>query len=250
MLVSKYAFKYQNNILVKKLVKLGKCSGYYIHVKCECCNNIFTTLWYNREIRLKNGKNDMCNSCSRTGILNHQYGKDRKEITKYARSFVKNHSRKFSNETKKKMSITRSRLISEGLINIHSNNIGHKHYYTNSIGEKQHADSSLELLRMHQLNSDSNIKYWTKNHRIRIQYNTNALIKYCIPDFYIIMHDDSIVIEEVKGRITENDLLKKIAIQNYCNVNNYKFIFTTQYDLNKNGEYRKFLKELKNNEQI
>jgi len=90
-----------------------------------------------------------------------------------------------------------------------------KGYYKN-----EWYDSSYELKRMKQLD-DLGIK-WTKKHGIVIKYIDEAgKERNYIPDFLI----DNYQIEEVKGWLKENDILKAEYAINYCKMNNYNYIF-------------------------
>lgn len=244
MLISKYGFTYSKSkkLLRKKVSELAN-SNYFVHVKCDECEKPYKTLWTNRNIRIKIGRKDLCQSCSRSGERNSQFGKDRRELLKYVRGHVKNFGRAFTQETKQKMSNTRSSLIAQGKIDINSNNRGNKNWYKSTKSSKiYHADSSLELLRMIQLDADENVVSWTKRHGIQIPYEYNGNTKNCIPDFLIHTKQAGVIIEEVKGRVTEVEIIKKNAIRNYCIKNGYSFRFITQKEIDKNGEYRNFLK--------
>ena len=248
MLISKVGFKVTNSgkLLRKKVTELNN-SNYFVHVKCNKCSSKFRTIWSNR-LKRGNAINnyDLCNSCSKTGSGNSQYGKERVGVMKFARSHVKNFSRNFTEETKAKMSKSRATLIAEGKITITSFNRGVKSWYFSTKNqEKFYADSKLELFRMTQLDCDENIISWDKRHGIKINYIFKNQEKYCVPDFLIKLKNGTTIVEEVKGRITEVELIKKEAIKNYCSDNNLGFSFLTQKELNKNGEYRKFLKECK-----
>ena len=246
MLLSKMGFYYNDSgKLLKKLVKDLKNSEHFVHVKCDKCYKKYKVKWNNR--LNKKSELDLCNSCAKSGDKNSQYGKNRKEFVDYARSFVKNFSRVFSDETKSKMSKTRAKLISEGKINTSSFNRGVKSWYhSNKNNEDFYSDSKLEKFRMEQLDEDVKIKTWTKRHGIKIQYFYEDKEKYCVPDFLITTINNELIIEEVKGRITKIELIKKEAIEKYCIEHNIKFSFLTQKMLNKGGAYRKYLKENKN----
>jgi len=248
MLLSKMGFYYSDSgKLLRKLVKDLKNSEHFVHVKCDECSKKYKVSWCNRLVKIKKGNvNDLCGSCKQSGNRNSQYGKDRKELVDYARKFVKNFSRVFSDESKSKMSKTRAGLIANGNVNITSFNRGIKSwYFSNKNNENFYSDSKLEKFRMEQLDLDPQIKSWTKRHGIKIEYFYNSNKKYCVPDFLITTINDELIIEEVKGRITEIELIKKNAMEKYCIENRLKFSFLTQKMLNKDGAYRKYLKNEK-----
>lgn len=247
MLLSKFGFKYNKaGVLTRKPVSELNNSLYYVHVKCDQCEKKYKTLWSNRVTRFKNGiTSDFCSSCSKRGNKNSQYGKDRTEYMRYALSFVKNFSRNFTNETKSKMSKTRSHLIANGTVNMVSINRGKKSwYYSPKNNEWFYSDSLLERFRMEQLDNDTTITSWTKRHGIKVAYKYKGVTKYCVPDF-LINYEKNIVIEEVKGRVTELELIKKQAISDFCNENKYDFCFLTQKELNCDGLYRKYINNFK-----
>lgn len=228
------------------LVSSLKNSNHILSVKCEDCGRIFETLFSNRKRRLIQGKIDLCRACAHKGKRNSQYGKDRSHIISYARSFVKNFSRDFSEDTKVQMSKTRTRKISDGEILNRQGNMGKKSiYFSAKNGAEAYADSLLEVFRMIQLDNDDTILTWTKRHSIVIPYTKDGRIRHTTPDFLITHKDGTTILEEVKGRITECELIKKSALEEYCKENGYKFSFVSQKFLNKNGEYRKFLKAQK-----
>ena len=252
MLVSKNGYrKDKNGKWVKKPYAELNNSRHYILIKCDDCGKLFKTQLSNRNIRIKKGKPDFCNSCSKSGERNSAFGKNRKAILDYARKFVKQNpmqGKHHSPESRRKMSESKAKLISSGKFDIVSNNRGYKKWYISSkTGENFHADSALEYLRMIQLDQDEEVIWWTKRHSIRVEYTYDGVDRFCIPDF-MIKYKDRQVIEEVKGRVTDKELAKKEAIADWCSTHGYDFMFTTQADLNKNGEYRKFLKEWKEND--
>lgn len=249
-----YIFSELDDKIEIQSIHLKPNSTQKISIKCDECGKIVKKVMNNRTVQFNKHNKDLCLSCSKSGKRNPNYGKDRSEILKYARSFQTVNpmqGKKHKEETKIKMSISKTNLIAKGEFDIKSNNRGHKlkHFSTKS-NEWFHADSALEKLRMEQLDRDDKVVYWTKRHGIKIQYRINGLVRIYVPDFYINYINNFNVIEEVKGMVTEIDLIKKLYAEQYCILNNLIYIFTTQQEMNKNGKYRKYLKELKNNEVI
>jgi hypothetical protein len=145
------------------------------------------------------------------------------------------------------MSEIKSKSISTGEFNITSNNRGYKCWYTSlKTNETFYADSSLEHVRMIQLDKDRDIIKWSKRHHIKVPYTYEGVTRHCIPDFLIHYKSGDAVLEEVKGWVTDIELVKKEAIKQWCDRKGYVFRFVTQKDLNIRGEYRKLLKERKN----
>jgi hypothetical protein len=103
-------------------------------------------------------------------------------------------------------------------------------------GEFEWYDSSYEEKRM--VFFEKKGYFWTKKHKIRISYvNDKGIKTYYIPDFKIIDENNKIIIEEVKGWIKKNDIIKaKIGIE-YCKKHNYSYRFL----LGQNLEYQKEL---------
>lgn len=250
MIVSKYGYKrdYRGNWQKKAISELRN-SHHYVIVRCNECGQILKTMWNNRQTRVAKNQVDLCGSCAKKGSRNSQHGKDRRDILRHARSFQKRNGMKdnhHTDETKTKMSRHKANLIATGAFNILSNNRGTKSWYSSKkTGQRFFADSSLELFRMIQLDSDSTVITWTKRHKIKILYNFDGIDRYCVPDFFITYSDGHKGIEEVKGRITKKETAKKNAIEMWCESNGLSFNFITQKQLNKDGKYRLFLKQQK-----
>lgn len=221
-----------------------------INVLCDECGEKYLTTMYYKAKREETGKPDLCSSCSKKGSRNSQYGKDRSELMKYAKSFQKENpmkGKKHSSESKKKMSKIRTEKMLTGEIIPTSNNRGKKHWYhSTKMNEDFYAESNLELYRMIQLDKDDNVKSWIKQrHGIKIPYVVDRDVHNYIPDFFIVMNDGTIIIEETKGYVKQEDLIKKQFAEQYCKENNMTYIFTVQKEIEK--EYKKFLKELGGN---
>ena len=99
---------------------------------------------------------------------------------------------------------------------------------------------------MIQLDKDDDVISWTKRHGISIPYEYNGIIHNYIPDFLIEYKNGKTVIEELKGYETETDLIKKKAGENFfIDKDDIEYKYITQNEMNKDGEYRSFLKKLK-----
>lgn len=248
MIISEFGYKTFIDGSINK-IKIGDLpnSNYKIIVSCDCCYIHYETIHSNRIIRLKKSKNDLCKSCSKKGINNSQYKKDRKKLCENARKYQTENpmkNKKHSEKSKQKMSEIKSSQIAKGTFNIKSNNRGRKGWYYSTKNEmKFYFDSLLEKFRMILLDNDNDVLTWTKNHGIRIAYEYKGNNRITVPDFLIEYKNGNKTIEEVKGWIRENDIAKKIATENYCINNNLEYIFLTQKQLNENGEYRKYIKE-------
>lgn len=84
-------------------------------------------------------------------------------------------------------------------------------------------DSTYELRRMKQYDNDKNIVSWDRC-KIKIPY-LDSLGKqhYYHPDFIIYKNDEIKIIEEVKGILDENDLIKITIAKKWCKNNNFEY---------------------------
>ena len=132
------------------------------------------------------------------------------------------YGRRHSELARKRMSATRSRLISEGVVS--SNNRGRSGQYLSSktnVLEKY--DSCYELARMKLLDIDDNVLTWTKKHGIMIPYTLDGVSHNYIPDF-LISYVSTMTIEEVKGYEDQSKLSAKIeAATQYCQQMKYQY---------------------------
>ena len=251
MLISKQGWKkLKNGKIVYKDINDLNNSNHRVIVKCDECYKEFETIWSKRKKRMKNLKKDLCNSCAKSGNRNSQYGIDRKELCAIARKHqTKNpmQGKTHSTSTKSKMSKIKANQISNGEFDLLSNNRGQKIWYFSTKNNASFcADSVLELYRMTQLDLDNEIKSWTKRHKIKVPYMIDGIQKYTTPDFLIVLNDNTKTIEEVKGWVSKKELIKREALKKYCTENGFSFSYKTQKDLNTNGGYRKFLKQINN----
>ena len=126
-------------------------------------------------------------------------------------------------------------LIDAGRIKL---GIGYKQgsYISTKTNVNEKYDSSYELQRMIELDEDKTVIYWTKRHHIRLPYKDNIdATKHYIPDFYIEYIDKSIIIEEVKGWIRDQDRFNRqvAAVTKYCDEKQYKFIVNFMKNIKK-----------------
>lgn len=144
--------------------------------------------------------------------------------------YNKNHSE----ETKRKMSETRSTLMSLGLIT--NNDRGRKGwYYSSKNSTKYYYDSLFEKMRMEQLDEDDNVVVWTKRHGIKIDLGKRNFV----PDFLITKKNGDVVLEETKG-FDENEEIKKNKMIEYCKNNGLVFSWIKNKDM---VGYREWLKK-------
>jgi hypothetical protein len=108
-------------------------------------------------------------------------------------------------------------------------------YLSNKTKQLEFYDSNWELLRMVELDNDDGVKFWTKRHKIYVEYEFNGQIRRHIPDFYIVKSDDNVFIEEIKGWSKDEEKLKKqiLAIKEYCFNNNITYLINFFTEKNK-----------------
>jgi len=249
MLISRNGYRRdKHGQWVKKPVSDLNNSRHYVLVRCDECDKLYKTLWNNRQHRLEQGKIDLCNPCSKSGVRNSQHGKDRSELLAHARTFYRNNSmlgKHHSASSRAIMSKSKASQIASGEFNILANNRGRKAWYESTKSQITFfVDSALELLRMKQLDGDPAVRSWTKRHGIKIPYEFQGVQRYCVPDFLITLNNGTRCIEEVKGRVTSREMAKKEAMSRWCQREGYAFRYLLQSELNENGEYRRFLKGL------
>ncbi len=221
---------------------------YTLWLKCDECTLEYKTLVSN--YRTRKTKNidslDLCSFCRKKGERNPSFGKDRSLVLIRARSFQKTNGMKGKRHTveaRRKMSISKTDAIANGTFNIKSNNRGRKTwYYSTKNNCLCYADSILELARMHELDADSDIVSWTKRHYIRIPYVYNNNCRIYVPDFLIYNREGALILEEVKGRSSDIDLVKEVEAKNYCTCNNLVYVLTRSTDVK---NYKNLIKETK-----
>jgi len=101
-------------------------------------------------------------------------------------------------------------------------------YVSKKTGSKEHYSSGYELEWMKKLDDDNTVKYWTKRHGIRIDYEYRGKHHKYLPDFYI-EYDNKTEILETKGWVRDREMLeRKIkSAKLYCKEMgyNYKIIY-------------------------
>lgn len=130
---------------------------------------------------------------------------------------------KFSKEHRKKLSLLKTEKY---LLNNKNCFAGKQEKYISlKTQEINHSHSSYELKMMEKLDNNTEVKYWTKNHKIKISYFLNGYEHYYIPDFLVIYNDNSKEIIEVKGYVYNKEMFKakNDACKTFCDNNNIKF---------------------------
>ncbi|MHB8407788.1 MAG: TnsA endonuclease N-terminal domain-containing protein [Acidiferrobacterales bacterium] len=108
-------------------------------------------------------------------------------------------------------------------------------YQSKKTGKLERYDSSYELIRFQSLDASTEVKTWTRSHRIRITYlRTKKRHRYS-PDILVEMTDGAIYLEEVKGHVFDKTAfaLKNRAAELYCKFRGWKFRIVWRDDLTK-----------------
>lgn len=107
----------------------------------------------------------------------------------------------------------------------------HVWYESAKTGKGQYAESSIEYLRMRQLDSDSSVSTWGRCRR-RIPYVApNGKQRHYVPDFEVVSFDGSISIEEIKPLHQIDHPLnqsKFAAARSYCDQRGISFCVKTE----------------------
>lgn len=143
-------------------------------------------------------------------------------------------------ETRQRMSQIRVMKIASGEIN--PINMSRRGYFNNI-----RYDSGYELKRIQQLMSDSLVKLFKRNNNIFIAYEFEGKKRKYIPDFFIEYNDGRKVVEEIKGYEKPVDRMKYQAAEKYLQILGIQYRILYKKDIFiSDREYRKFLKEMKN----
>lgn len=130
---------------------------------------------------------------------------------------------KFSKNHKRNLSISKANKY----INNEQNPFFGKQekYFSLKTKEYNHSHSSYELEVMKKLDADDNVKYWTKNHKIKIEYILENHHRNYIPDFLVIYQNETKEIIEVKGYIYDKKMFeaKNNACLTFCEKNSMKY---------------------------
>lgn len=144
--------------------------------------------------------------------------------------------KKHSKETRKRMSETRIQKILNKEINV-INRSRHGEF------DGVKFDSFYELKRILDLKRQ-NVTF--KKNYLKIPYKFKNKEHIYIPDLYIVNADGTIVVEEVKGYLSDKDKIKHKYAEKFLKKLNIKFKIINFKDLfASNAEYRLFLKEYK-----
>jgi len=121
-----------------------------------------------------------------------------------------------------KLSKIRSGMMADGSFNIHSH-YEHGYYVSSKTDMVEFYQSSLELKYMLKLDSQKDVKVWTRKHKIVVEYVYEGKSHRYVPDFKEEYLDGSIVITETKGWVSDVDLSKFAAAERLCKANGWKF---------------------------
>lgn len=92
------------------------------------------------------------------------------------------------------------------------------HFYNRFINDMEYHHSGFELRFMEFLDQNENVKFWTKRHKIFIEYIYENKIKKYWPDFFIEFKNSTKTIVELKGFKEDPEILqlKITAGEQYC----------------------------------
>lgn len=195
---------------------------------CPNCKKIITHVSY-RSFKYCNDKRLLCRSCCQRGKSRPHSENHKKYMSNLLRGrkvtwgekIKRNHWSK-NPELRKKICEDQSRricdLIRNGKLNGKNKNFKNGYFFNETTGKNEFYRSSYEKNRMENLNSDVCVKMWTTKHNIRIPYENGGVIHYYLPDFFIVLKSGEKIIEEVKGYIENESLLKRkiFAARKYC----------------------------------
>ena len=125
-----------------------------------------------------------------------------------------------------------------------NNYVDHRHkrgyYFSKKNMVLNWFDSSWELKRMKQMDIENDILMW-KRTKYKIPYSDiNGKNRNHIPDFYVEYKDGQKYIEEMKGSIDENTILKIKATKDWCEKNNFQYKILGEKEI-KNFENLEYL---------
>jgi len=100
--------------------------------------------------------------------------------------------------------------------------------------ENEYFHSSWEEMKMQELDSDKNVKFWTKKHKFIIPYRFENVTKNYVPDFFIISESGKKIIIEVKGYIENEKKFKAKVLAAYIFFSSIKIEY--QIDFMKNEQ--------------
>ena len=203
-------------------LKLGKIrSESYIKVNCHNCG----------EEKIVKKYNDLKYFCNKDCYYNYHKSDKMESKCKYEKCkkvliFSENRPKKYCSRECYKLDYNEDR------VKFNTNSNYKKGYYI-SIRDnmKKWFDSSYELSRMKQLDFDDNVLEWFKN-TIKIKYiGEDDKEHIYTPDLFIKYKDESLVIEEIKGRITKRDILKMEAAIPYLKEMGIKYSIVQKNDI-------------------
>ena len=96
---------------------------------------------------------------------------------------------------------------------------------------KEAYDSTLEREYMVELERDSAVKSWTKNHGIKIPYKFLGFTRHYLPDFLVEYKDESKEIHETKGLpllLWLSTKIKRTTAENFCKDQGWKYKLITK----------------------
>lgn len=207
-----------------------------IKFNCECCGK--ESERYSSPSRKKS---KFCSKSCASQSRKHSI-ETREKISKSNKGQVaSNKGSKMSDEQKEKISKAhkgREILWSDKISKTISYGLASGRLSTSSINrgtyKEEKYDSGFELTRMKFLDESSDVAGWTKNHGIVIDYTLEGKHRRYTPDFLILLHDGTVILDEVKGWIRNQDKFdaKCMAAKEFCSQYDINYTVTFQDGLN------------------
>ncbi len=97
----------------------------------------------------------------------------------------------------------------------------------------EYYDRSWELEHMKELDADSSVAKWTKNHGIRIPYrNMEGKFSTYAPDFLVQLEDGGVELHEIKGtHLLDSEITKRkaTAARDWCKAREMNYRLISKY---------------------
>ena len=110
------------------------------------------------------------------------------------------------------------------------------YYISSKTLRREYYMSTWELIRMQELDKETEVIFWTKKHKIHIALSRK---RNYLPDFYIEYKNEEKVLEEVKGYIRDKELFEEQirVAQVYCQEKKWKFKINFMNHLRKTSDF-------------
>lgn len=107
-------------------------------------------------------------------------------------------------------------------------------YDSPKTGERHFAESSLEFLRMQQLDADPDVAAWHRC-RLRVRYKSpSGRVRHYVPDLFVLRRDGSAWVEEIKPEALTQDAVNRAkfwACRTLCMLMGWGFAIQTETEV-------------------